>query len=244
LGDLKFDYCESKMMKIAVLTIHNNEQNKQVLANFHQLSGDDLEMVFLFGFPKISTLQLCLFQNGFKYWMESGLGLQKSQILIAGRNQLVSSGQESSHPEPGVKFYYPKSDTTIVGIHFPQSPNIQIQDSFFRSLMKTLKKHTAQRTLLVGDFKIPPQNLTSILEFKHYFQKIAALGWLDAWRTLHPMTYEQIWYSNVQKEIHRYFVFLSPAWREFLLNAYHAHFFSDTMHDPVGSKVFVVELAS
>ncbi len=231
-------------MKIAVLSISNDDANKRKLENLHHLLSD-VELLFLFGYPGMTMSQSYFYDKGWKHWAESKPGNNKDQMIIASRSRFVIPQETGAaeRPDTRIKVYLPEHDTTISGIDFPKSQDIQVHDFPFQKILKIFKAQNENREILIGDFKIYAKSLNTILDYKHYFQEIASLGWSDAWRTLHPITYEQIWYGNVQRQIHLNLVFLSPFLRESLLSAYHCQYSMDNKQTRTDSRVLVVELA-
>jgi len=232
-------------LKIAVLTFPKDNEKNSVSESIRFFPLDELELLFLSGYPETEALESCFYRNGLKYLVQSHHPLEKDKIMIACRSRFIVSREDQAFPWPeiGLKIYLPERATTIAGIHFPQSQYIQAQNSFFQSLRNSFQTQMAKRTILIGNFSIQSPNFNTILDFKHYFQEVTSLGWIDAWRTVRPMTYEQIWYSRVQQEIRLNLVFLSPLLRESLLNAYHCYYFTNNKNARAASRALIVELA-
>lgn len=232
-------------LKIAVLKVSDDDENKFIHERMGRLSFDDVDLLFLLGHPEIGMLQCTLNNNGWKYWTELRPGIESDKMTIASRSRLIipeETGIEEQ-PDVGAKVYLPKYDITISGIDFPKSPNIQVRDLSFQRILKSFKVQNEKRTILIGDVKPDVRNFNTLLEYKHYFQEIASLGWVDAWRALHPITYEQIWYGNVGKQLHLNLVFLSSFLRESLLSAYHCHCSARNKQTGPDSGTLIVELA-
>lgn len=231
-------------MKIAVLALPG-EESRRVRENFHHISFADADLLFLFGNRDMITLQPIFHRNGWQHWAQSWPGIGQDLMVIVSRSPFVISGETATagQPDNGVKIYLPGYDMRISGIDFPKSRDIRDSDSPFRKILKNFEMQKGNRAVIMGNLKIQAANLNASLDYKHYLQEIASLGWSDAWRTLHPMTYERIWYGSMGQPIHLNLVFLSPLLGESLIAAYHCQSFSDDRQTAKDSRILLVELA-
>ncbi len=232
-------------MKIAVLAIPGENKNRRIRENFHHMPFADADLLFLSGNRDMITLQPIFHRNGWQHWAQSRPGIGQDLMVIASRSQIVISGETATaeQPDNAVKIYLPGHDMRISGIDFPKSRDIRDSDLLFQKILKNFEMQKGNRAVIMGNLKIQAANLNASLDYKHYLQEIASLGWSDAWRTLHPMTYERIWYGSMGQPIHLNLLFLSPLLGESLIAAYHCQSFSDDRQTTGDSRTLLVELA-
>lgn len=234
---------ERDILKIAVLAIPG-EENRRVRENFHHIPFDDADLLFLSGNRDMITLQPIFQRNGWQHWIQSRPGIGQDLMVIASRSPFGTSGETAARQQDnGVKIYLPGHDMRISGIDFPKSRDTRDSELLFRKILKIFELQKDNPAVIMGNLKIPAANLDTILDYKHYLQEIASLGWSNAWRTLHPMTYERIWYGSMGQPIHLNLVFLSPLLRESLIAAYHCQPFSDNRQTAKDFRILLVELA-
>jgi exonuclease III len=231
-------------MKIATLNLRKGYEDTFIKESLSYSLFNDTDLIILTGYLESTKFKAHFEEVGFKYLVLSSSKLPQDGILIASRTMLspVLSRPVTLQESSWLEVHLPKHALKIRGINIPSKTDIQSQEGFMQKVTQYAHENTTAKVIMVGNFSTPADDLGTILNFKRYFQNIASLGWIDAWRYLHPLTYEYTWFSNAKKGLCFDFVILSPVLQELLVNAYHSQIASDTKHSKQTPRALIVEL--
>lgn len=231
-------------MKIATLNLRQGYEDTFIKESLSYSLFNDIDLIIFTGYLESTKFKAHFEEAGFKYLVLPSSKLPQDGILVTSRTMLSPvlsrpvALQESSCLEVHVPLYALK----IQGIYIPSTTDIQSQESFMQKVTQYAHENMTTKAIMVGNFStFPGDDLGTILNFKRYFQNIASLGWIDAWRYLHPLTYEYTWFSNAKKGLCFDFVILSPVLQELLVNAYHSQIASGTKYSKLKHQTLIVE---
>lgn len=103
----------------------------------------------------------------------------------------------------------------VVAVHLP---NQQAKLPHWRALLRLAERLRGERAVFLGDFNSghhvrdvqrPPFPFSA--SYEEYMGALEALGWVDAWRHLHPRARAYSWYSHRQRGFRIDHAFVSPA---------------------------------
>lgn len=93
-------------------------------------------------------------------------------------------------------------------------PNLKAKIPHWKALLRLARAEPAARRILAGDFNTG-ENGADGENFRFTcadeMARLLALGWVDAWRRLHPSKRDYTWYSHRGRGFRLDHVFLSPA---------------------------------
>lgn len=115
----------------------------------------------------------------------------------------------------------------LIGVHLP---NQKAKLPHWRALRKLARENAAPPTVFAGDFNTGrnPQDAEGYkYTFAEEMEALEKLGWVDAWRRLHPKGREFTWYSHRQRGFRLDHVFLPPELSPRLSGARFAHGFRE-----------------
>jgi exonuclease III len=228
-------------MKIITWNCQNRDEKIVIKETIGSLFLNDADLVVLTGCRDVVKFKSFFSEVGLKNlasWMPAS---SQNGVLIASR-KLLASKQTPPQEQIWLEADLPEQALTVLGIHISDTENIQEKETFWLRLIQYAEAQVDARVIMIGNFSMSADNLKTIFNFKQYFQKISSFGWNDAWRYLHPITYEQLWFSNARKGIQFDFVILSPLLQELLLNAYHSQLPVNTKYSQPALRALIVEL--
>ena len=230
-------------MKIATWNLQNGDA-QTVKGTIGSLFLDDTDVLVLTGCRDAVILKSFLINVGLKYlafWIPTS---EQNGIVIASRKPLLNSANNRVTPQQQMwlEAYLPEQALTILGIHTSDTMDIQEKEAFWQRFIKYAEAQVNAKVIMIGNFSLNTDNLGTIFNFKHYFQSISSLGWIDTWRYFHPITYEQTWFSSAKKGLRLDFIILSPPLEEFLVNAYHSQILHDRKYSQTMPRVLIAEL--
>lgn len=135
----------------------------------------------------------------------SGLGFTRSSVSIPKVNGVLVAAREpfavcevphlgeSSHRALWCRF----PTFNVIGYYFP---NKHAKPPIFEAMCKLDSSLLTEPSLLIGDFNTGQHYLDekgATLIGAHYFDRLAELGWVDAWRTRYPQERQFSWFSHV-----------------------------------------------
>jgi exonuclease III len=231
-------------MKLVTWNLQNGNLPDGITGTIDPLFLDDVDLMVLTGcrdaaipksfFSKIGLQHLA-------FWMPTA---EPTGVLIASREPLLNltSNQGSLPEQIWLEVYLPEHQLTVLGIDTSETMDLQKKADFWQQLSKYAEAQADTKTMMIGNFSMRADNLGMIFNFKHYFQNISSLGWIDAWRYFHPISYEKTWFSNAKKGLRLDFIILSPPLQELLANAYHAQILHDRQYAKSRPRVLIAEL--
>jgi exonuclease III len=228
-------------MKIASWCLANTGEStlcKETICQFN-----DIDLLVLSGCQDNIMIHPFLYEAGLKYIVEYPAKGQRG-MLIAGRSDVLftSGDQQISKDHIWLEVYLPKHDFKILGFYIPAATDIILKKDFVHYLTQYIEDNKNTKAIIAGNFSMFGDNLETLLNFKRNFQNISAFGWIDAWRYLYPVTYEQSWFSNAKKGLQQDFIILSPLFQEKILNAYHSQIRWGTQNSQQTPRSLIVEL--
>lgn len=190
------------------------------------------------------NLRSALAVAGWKHQIAAPTALRENSVLMAAKQPLTiddrplfnKNWQEDRHIV--VRGY----GYTIVAVYFPPGPK---KLPAWERLLTTAASLATTPTLIIGDFNtgkhyldkegakfIGPENI----------ERLESLGYIDAWRRLHPTGREYTWFSPAGNGFRLDFAFLSPSLAPRLSAAKHIH---ETRLDNITDhSALVIEIAS
>lgn len=159
-----------------------------------------------------TQLRAALAGRGLPHQLATDSPPRRNGILVAGRIPLETDATRlSPWNEAGRILPVRASGLSIVACYFPQRHEKVAVYEYLESASASLLERPC---LILGDFntglrRIDEEGATFIAADR--FQALLELGWIDAWRTLHPSAREYSWYSNAGRGFRVDQVLASPA---------------------------------
>jgi hypothetical protein len=242
-------------LKLVYWKLPNEAEKSIKTGKTGRLPFDDADVLVMSGTSEMAGFDTPFHEMGLKYQTVSSATPMTDLLLIASRSPLTDTVSESASllGLGWLETYLPEYALKILGIHLPlpggQMPcgympcdqEIQSQTAFFEKIIHFTQAQIIARVIICGSFSMPAGSFEEILYCKRYFQSLAEHGWIDARRTLRPITYEQLWFNNAKKGIQLDLAILSPSLCESLRNAYHSRIPMGS-HSQNVSKALIVEL--
>lgn len=194
----------------------------------------DPDLIVLTEFrTKSSHISQVLRNAGWTFQVDSSTVPNTNGIFIASKKQLEllsSSRHLVSDHQRWLEVVHPTEGISLLGIHIPDFNRDQPfrKRAFWEAVYEYATDKKEPPSIIIGDFntglKIDGEG-TPFKEHK-FMTKLIELGWIDAWRTLHPDERDFTWWSKsktVRNGFRLDYAFLSPELSKSLLNASHSH---------------------
>ncbi|HEX3811014.1 MAG TPA: endonuclease/exonuclease/phosphatase family protein [Rhizomicrobium sp.] len=120
--------------------------------------------------------------------------------------------------------WWREAKTSLFGIsavHIPPARLVHRKE-FWDAVLKHAEAKAQERHILIGDFNAAQTEFDyegGKIADSGNLTKLANLGWIDAWRRLHPDTCEYTWYWREKKGFRVDLAWLSPALAPLLIGA-------------------------
>jgi len=121
-------------------------------------------------------------------------------ILVASREPLEpAGGQAGTLALRLLQAFLPQADTTLIAAHIPDRSERRARTECWRGLLSLARTARSGRCIILGDFNTGRHhrdepgatfNCTALLG------ELAAMGYIDAWRAMHPDDREYSWISR------------------------------------------------
>lgn len=134
--------------------------------------------------------------------------------------------------------YLPSLDLHLLGTHVPGMNDKWGKADIWDRVLDYALRHRDRRTLLIGDFNtgLAPDAEGAPFALPEKMERLIEMGYVDAWRSLHPDAREYTWWSTAGNGFRLDYAFLSPDCVPHLLTAFHnqdARTSGDSDHAPM-----------
>ena len=217
-------------MKIATWNIrHGGSKLKLpgILASLLKPAADIL-IITEFQTKSAHFLESGLKDAGYDYLISSQPPEKMNGILIASKYACSPKAQHyhPNNPYRWLEVELPGFDINILALHIPEWGSKWDKATFWKEVIHYAKDHLHTSTILGGDFNTGLELDTTGEEFAcpEYMAELVDLGWVEAWRKLHPDLRDYTWRSPRHWFSMRLdYIFLSPGLGNRMLNAQHNH---------------------
>jgi len=146
-----------------------------------------------------------------------------NNILIASRLPFEIEPHEYLRLDP-VRLFNVRFDRfSCVGLHMP---NLKAKIPHWNALLRLASSAPDDWWIFMGDFNTgrnPQDSEGYKFSCADYMKTLEDMGWIDAWRHLHPDAREYSWYSHKGRGFRLDHAFLSPPFKPLLRNADYDH---------------------
>lgn len=227
-------------MKIATWNVQKIGPHISIKDMLSSLLIEALDIIVLTGYPHDADFHVKLPGIGLKHCIASEPGRDHPGVLIATKTPFSTENKTADHP--WIEADLPAQNMTILAFHIPRNICLPEKELLWQEFIRYTQKNSNEPVLLIGDLCINEEPSWNVFKIKAYFQNLKIMGWTDAWRCIHPMTYESIWFSNIKKRFEMNFIFLSPLLKERLINAYRLQYPPGKKASQSDNTLLLVEL--
>lgn len=111
----------------------------------------------------------------------------------------------------------------LTGTYFP---SLHAKPPHWEHMLRIASQRANTRHLVMGDFNTGKNHIDergSVFHYGHYIDRLAAAGWPEAWRHLHPRGRQYSWYSHKRNGFRIDHAYLSPEMVPCLKTARYMH---------------------
>jgi exonuclease III len=165
----------------------------------------------------------------------AGLGCQATSQEAPRVNGLLIAAREPFRVEPHRRLRFDPARLlrvrfdrfSLVGVHLP---NLKAKLPHWDALLRVAREADGAPAIYAGDFntgRVPQDADGFRFTAADRMEALEGLGWVDAWRHMHPAGREFSWYSHRGRGFRLDHIFLSPALAPHLAQARFAHHFRE-----------------
>lgn len=150
-------------------------------------------------------------------------------ILIAARSKLECQVDDSAEESRGSRLLQvslPQMDMVILAAHVPDKSRPTARTACWRAVLRVAREHRDAPCIVLGDFNTGRHRLDEqgrTFNCTALLGELAALGYADAWRLLHPDEREFSWYSHAGNGFRIDSAFVSTPLRGSVREAFYSH---------------------
>jgi exodeoxyribonuclease III len=182
---------------------------------------------------KSAQIAQILRDNGWTYQIDSSPEPNTNGIFIASKKEMqgmASVREFESDSQRWLEVFLPTEGVSILGVHIPDFNRDKTYRKrvFWEAVYEYAKDNQERPSVIIGDYntglKIDGEGAP--FQEHRFMTKLLELGWVDAWRALHPDERDFTWWSNsrgVRNGFRLDYAFLSPRLGSQLLSADHSH---------------------
>lgn len=119
----------------------------------------------------------------------------------------------------------PRLGLYVLGVHIPGSGDKWGKENFWKAVVQYAEDRIDTQSIIIGDYntglKIDAEGTP--FAFRKYMEKLANIGWMDAWRIKHPLERDFTWFSDAVNGFRLDYAFITPMLRNRLGVAVHSH---------------------
>jgi exonuclease III len=150
-----------------------------------------------------------LFDHGLTFQHSTDPPKGVNGLLIAARSPLLVEPDTGHAAAPAsvraarqrriAEVVFPDLGFALAGVHIPCDGRGSGREAVFQAALAAAARRRDSGFILIGDFNAGRHHLDEegrTFTCTHLLGRLAALGYLDAWRRLHPTSRQYSWYSH------------------------------------------------
>jgi exonuclease III len=154
----------------------------------------------------------------------------KNGVFIASRLPIVTLPHHSLAPDRDrwLEVEIPDAGCFLSGLHVHNwsTTNGVLKTAYWKSVVQMAEVRRETPTIFTGDYNTGKPHVDepgTTLKGSEYMDAMEHMGWIDAWRSLHPTEREFTWYSNVGNGFRLDHAYLSPKLADRYQNVIYSH---------------------
>jgi exonuclease III len=211
-------------LRLLTLNIrHGGGRRTEAIAD--ALTSSDAEVIILTEFRENASARVLRERLAAKGWQQQASSeppARTNGVFVAARAPFTAMPAHVGVPEGSWRWLeIDFGALTLVATYFPLSGR---KLPYWDWVMERARERTDAPCILMGDFNTGKHFIdeTGATFFgSKYPGQLEELGWIDAWRSLHPDDREYTWYSHKGNGFRLDYAWLSPRLRASLLSATH-----------------------
>jgi len=172
----------------------------------------------------VAKLREALTEAGWTYIASSNPQPAVNGVLVASRLMFTPVQQPDNIPEGCARFIECNFERfVLIGVYFPLG---KAKLTIWPWFIGEAGRRARVPCFLVGDFNIGKHFIDeggAVIRNPEYMDRIEELGYVDAWRMLHPQGREYTWFSHRGNGFRLDYVFISAPLAGKLIGAEHLH---------------------
>jgi exodeoxyribonuclease III len=186
-----------------------------------------------------------LADHGWRHQLRTEAVPGRNGMLLASKQPLkaVQSADAPAAAGRWVEVHLPDLGVHIGGVHLPDGSHHRARREYWGALVATARRLRETPAVLIGDFNTGrhlADEEGSTFSCAEMMGRLAALGFVDAWRARHPGEREFTWFSHKGNGFRIDHAFVSPALAGRLRGAAYSH--SERENGLSDHSAMVVEL--
>jgi exodeoxyribonuclease-3 len=169
-------------------------------------------------------LRESLASGGWVHQASSAPPPRANGVLIASRDAFVSHEQGDDVPPDRHRWVTVQFENFgLTGTYFP---SLHAKVPHWEYMLRVAARNSGGRHIVFGDVNTGKNYIDearSVFHYGDYIDRMAALGWPEAWRYLHPTGRQYSWYSHKKNGFRIDHAYVSPALVPNLRQARYSH---------------------
>jgi exodeoxyribonuclease III len=207
---------------------HGGKNNNERIID--TLIGHDADLIVITEYREEhgERIKKILYENGWKNQLSSEPPVKTNGILVLSKYEISKAEIGYKMPEAGhrwLDFCFKDFDLEVLAIHIPNFTDKWGKEEFWKAVVDFARGKDDENVIIMGDFNTGLKIDAEGVPFKQgeYMEELNRLGWIDAWRYLHPEVKEFTWYSSAGNGFRLDYAYLAPGLKEKLVGARHSH---------------------
>ncbi len=189
------------------------------------------DLIVLTEFRAVNEIQIRdrLKNAGWYFQLSSNPEAKTNGIFIACKEPIelyeIEQNRLPNAQHRWLNVLVPRLGLYILGVHIPGATDKWGKEDFWKAVVQYAGDRIDTQSIIIGDFntglKIDSEGTPFAL--RKYMEKLANIGWIDAWRMKHPLERDFTWFSRVGNGFRLDYAFITPLLMDNLHVADHSH---------------------
>ena len=184
----------ARRMPAITLALLEHRADVMVLTEFRSTIGGQIAGILAdHGLVHQQTTELPRGCNGILVASRSPLDVAPAVPVAAGPGRPASTGRRLT------RVHFPEAGFSLVGLHVPPDGRGSGREAVFQDAVGIAEESRDRECILIGDFNAGRHRLDeagTTFTCTRLLGRLAAFGYVDAWRSLHPDGREYTWFSH------------------------------------------------